>query len=80
MFRLWGKIMKGNNIKSDQVFELDAKGLSLDDKIDQGLESLCNHFDIQNLCGSMTTIRILVSSVKQDLLTTILLKPLILTT
>tara|TARA_Y100001933_G_C18990207_1_gene560212 strand:- start:1738 stop:2007 length:270 start_codon:yes stop_codon:yes gene_type:complete len=47
MFRLWGKIIKGNNIKSDHVFELDTKGLTLDDKIDQGLESLCNHFDIQ---------------------------------
>lgn len=52
MFRLWGKIIKNNRIISDQVFELNTrdlsvKNLSLEEKIDQGLESLCYQFDIQ---------------------------------
>lgn len=47
MFRLWGKIIKNNNMVSDQVFELSTPDLSLEDKIDQGLEALCYHFDIQ---------------------------------
>jgi len=47
MFRLWGKIVKSNNIITDQVFELNALDLNIEEKIDQGLESLCNHFDIQ---------------------------------
>ncbi len=47
MFRLWGKIVKNNNIIEDTVFELDASGLKLEEKIDQALEGLCYHFDIQ---------------------------------
>jgi len=46
MFRLWGKIYKNNDIISDHVFELESTGVNLDDKISQGLESLCYHFDI----------------------------------
>ncbi len=47
MFRLWGKIIKNNRIIADQVFELKSLDLTLEEKIDQGLESLCYHFDIQ---------------------------------
>ncbi len=47
MFRLWGKIIKNNNIIRDTVFEMNSPELSLDEKIDQGVESLCYHFDIQ---------------------------------
>jgi hypothetical protein len=47
MFRLWGKIIKNNRIVSDQVFEDNMTGLRLEDKLDQGLEALCYHFDIQ---------------------------------
>lgn len=47
MFRLWGKIIKNNNMISDTVFELTAPDLSSEEKLDQGLESLCYYFDIQ---------------------------------
>jgi len=47
MFRLWGKIIKNNNIESDHVFELSAPELSSDEKLEQGIEGLCYHFDIQ---------------------------------
>ena len=32
---------------NDQVFELNKIDLSFDEKLDQGLEALCYHFDIQ---------------------------------
>ncbi len=60
MFRLWGKIIKNNRIIADQVFELKSLDLTLEEKIDQGLESLCYHFDIQNLCGSPIMAKILI--------------------
>ena len=47
MFRLWGKIVKNNNIITDHVFELNTLDLSVEEKIKQGLEALCYHFDIQ---------------------------------
>lgn len=47
MFRLWGKIILNNDIISDEVFELSASDLNLNEKIKKGLESLCYHFDIQ---------------------------------
>jgi len=47
MFRLCGKIIKNNRIICDQVFEVNSSDLSLQDKINKGLESLCYHFDIQ---------------------------------
>lgn len=47
MFRLWGKILKNNMIVTDQVFELNAPDLSVNEKINKGMESLCYHFDIQ---------------------------------
>ncbi|MCT4633858.1 MAG: hypothetical protein N4A76_14130 [Firmicutes bacterium] len=47
MFRLWGKIYKNNDIIRDKVFVLDNSGLSLEDKTNEGLVSLCYDFDIQ---------------------------------
>ena len=47
MFRLWGKLMKNNEIISDHVFELEASDLTLDDKTSSGIEALCYHFDLQ---------------------------------
>lgn len=47
MFRLWGKIIKNNRIINDQVFKTDVLDLSLNDKIKQGLESICYNFDLQ---------------------------------
>ncbi len=47
MFRLWGKIIKRNNIIADKVFELNEPGLSLEEKVDKAMEDLCYHFDIQ---------------------------------
>lgn len=46
MFRLWGKIMKNNDMVDDKVFELDAFDLSTDVKVKEGLKSLCYDFDI----------------------------------
>jgi starvation-inducible outer membrane lipoprotein len=47
MFRLWGKIVKNNKIIMDYVFEIKPMDLSAEEKIKQGLETLCYHFDIQ---------------------------------
>lgn len=47
MFRLWGKIYKNNRIVSDYIFELNTNGLNQQEKINQGLEALCYHFDLQ---------------------------------
>lgn len=47
MFRLWGKIMKNNDLIDDEVFELEDSNLSLKEKTDLGIKSLCYHFDLQ---------------------------------
>lgn len=47
MFRLWGKIMKNNEMTSDHVFELDNPSITLEEQVILGLESLCYHFDLQ---------------------------------
>lgn len=47
MYRLWGKIMKSNRFKADNVFEMDRPTLSREEKLKEGLEFLCYHFDIQ---------------------------------
>lgn len=47
MFRLWGRIIKNNRTISDQVFEINSSDLSLEEKINKGLESLCYDFDLQ---------------------------------
>ncbi|MCK8058985.1 MULTISPECIES: hypothetical protein [unclassified Fusibacter] len=48
MFRLWGKIVKKNNIIADHTFELCAENLSSKERLNRGIEALCYHFDIQN--------------------------------
>jgi len=46
MFRLWGKIMKDNEMVTDHVFELTNMTLSEEDKVKEGMEAICYHFDI----------------------------------
>lgn len=46
MFRLWGKIIKNNDIISDYVFESNLSELSLQEKINKGIEAFCYEFDI----------------------------------
>lgn len=46
MFRIWGKIMKRNKFIEDSVFEIDNT-ISIDDKIQAGLENLCQFFDLE---------------------------------
>jgi hypothetical protein len=47
MFRIWGKIMKRNKFIEDSVFEIDDNNISIDDKIQAGLENLCQFFDLE---------------------------------
>jgi len=47
MFRLWGKIIKNNDIIDDQVFELTATDLDTEAKLKKGIDALCYHFDLQ---------------------------------
>lgn len=46
-YRLWGKIMKNNRIAEDHVFEMASSDLSRLNKLEQGIEGLAYHFDIQ---------------------------------
>ncbi|MBS7525285.1 hypothetical protein KHM83_01195 [Fusibacter paucivorans] len=39
--------MKRNHIVSSKVFEIDHADLSFDAKMEQALDALCYHFDIQ---------------------------------
>lgn len=48
MFKLWGKIIKKNNITHSQVIEINYEGLSLEERISVGISELCNAFDIAN--------------------------------
>lgn len=48
MFKLWGKIIKKNNITLSQVIEINYEGLSLEERISVGISELCNAFDIAN--------------------------------
>ena len=48
MFRLWGKIVKNNNIVRDKVVAIDSLGTKLEEKIFAGTEELCHFFDIEN--------------------------------
>ncbi|GAU79645.1 hypothetical protein [Fusibacter sp. 3D3] len=48
MFRLWGQIVKKNNIVQNYVFEMDNEDLSFEKKLFKGIEDLCNRFDIAN--------------------------------
>lgn len=48
MFRLWGKIVKKNNITQNYVFEIEKKDASFEALLTKGIEDLCNRFDIGN--------------------------------
>lgn len=48
MFRLWGKIVKKNNMVQNYVFEMQKENLSFEDFLKKGIEDLCNRFDIGN--------------------------------
>lgn len=49
MFRLWGKIINNNKIVKEHIFELNTSNLTLtlEEKIENGLEELCYKFDIE---------------------------------
>lgn len=46
MFRLWGKLMKNNEILDDKVYESDNVDLDLEEKVTQGVMALCYEFDL----------------------------------
>ena len=48
MFKLWGKIVKKNNLVQSHVLEMFQEDLSVEEMISKGIEDLCNHFDIAN--------------------------------
>jgi len=48
LFKLWGKIVKKNNIVQNRVFEMNQEDLSFEELLIKGIEDLCNHFDIAN--------------------------------
>ncbi|MCI8673504.1 MAG: hypothetical protein HFI89_08530 [Lachnospiraceae bacterium] len=48
MFRLWGKIFKDNHLLQDTVIENDDRELNRTRKVFQGLEDICNQFDLSN--------------------------------
>ncbi|GAB6110000.1 hypothetical protein [Fusibacter bizertensis] len=48
MFRLWGKIVKKNNITQNYVFEMMKKDMVFEELLAKGIEDLCNRFDIGN--------------------------------
>ena len=48
MFRLWGKIFKDNHLLQDTVIENDDRELNRTRKVFQGLEEICNQFDLGN--------------------------------
>ncbi len=48
MFRLWGKIFKDNHLLQDTVIENDNRELNRTRKVFQGLEDICNQFDLGN--------------------------------
>lgn len=47
MYRLWGKIIKDTRFVKDHVFELDNRQLDRKEKLNEGLDFLSLHFDIQ---------------------------------
>ncbi len=48
MYKLWGKIVKKNNLVQSHVLEMNQEDLSVDEKLSRGIEDLCNLFDIAN--------------------------------
>jgi len=47
MFRLWGKIVTNDSIIANYVFKLSTLNMSIEEKLDKGLEEICYNFDIQ---------------------------------
>lgn len=48
MFKLWGKIVKKNNLVQSHVLEMNQEDQSIEEMLSKGIEDLCNHFDIAN--------------------------------
>ncbi len=48
MFKLWGKIVKKNNLVQSHLLEMDQENLSVEEMLFKGIEDLCNRFDIAN--------------------------------
>lgn len=48
LIKLWGKIVKKNNIIQNHVIELNIDRLTDTKPLLKGIETLCNHFDISN--------------------------------
>jgi len=46
MYKLWGKIIKNNDIISDHTYDMNTSELDAD-KVMEGIQALCYHFDIQ---------------------------------
>lgn len=46
MFRIWGKIWKGNHMLDDVVIECDDSTLNRTRKVYYCLEEICNTFDL----------------------------------
>ncbi|MDO5410458.1 MAG: hypothetical protein Q4F21_08400 [Lachnospiraceae bacterium] len=56
MFRLWGKIIKSNHLLKDMVY-CDESDLNRTRKVFQGLEEICNAFDLENPIWLDSTIQ-----------------------
>jgi len=48
LFKLWGKIVKKNNLVQSHVLEMFQEDLTVEEMISKGIEDLCNLFDIAN--------------------------------
>lgn len=48
MFKLWGKIVKKNNLVQSHVLEMFQEDMTVEEMISKGIEDLCNLFDIAN--------------------------------
>lgn len=46
--KLWGKIIKKNNILQNHIVELNIDKLTDVKQLSEGIETICNHFDISN--------------------------------
>lgn len=46
--KLWGKIINKNNIIKNHIIELNIDKLTDIKLLSEGIEALCNHFDISN--------------------------------
>lgn len=56
MFRLWGKIMKGNHLLNDMVYS-DESDLNRTRKIFRGLEEICLAYDLANPIWLESTVQ-----------------------